>query len=373
MLAIRTLDTRALRNLASQSIELHPRFNVFAGENGQGKTNTLEAVYLATTSRSFRTSALGECVAHGSDVARVRILVDDDRDPGAPSREQILEIDGRRGKGRRSVLLHGKKPRTLADFALATPVVLFEPSTLQLTQGPAGERRKLMDRVAVHVAARAGGADALLRDLDRYRRAMQHRKRALETGADARVVEPFERIMAEHGAAIVRARADAVARLAPRAVSAFARIARTTLSLDVRYAPRAPHDVEAFLRALAEHRSDDARRGRATIGPHLDDVSATLDGRPARQVASQGQHRALVPALKGAELATIADAREVQPILLLDDVSSELDPLRNAALFEFLRDRMGQVLLTTTRPELIEGPVERAVHSVRNGVVQRVG
>src|SRR5262249_10853237 len=112
VLALRTLEIRALRNLAAQSLDLHPRFNVFAGENGQGKTNTLEAVYLATTSRSFRTSALGECVAHGSDVARVRILVDDGREAGAPAREQVLDIDARRGKGRRSVLLHGRKPRT---------------------------------------------------------------------------------------------------------------------------------------------------------------------------------------------------------------------------------------------------------------------
>lgn len=367
------LDLRGFRNLAPQSIELHSRFNVFSGDNGQGKTNTLEAVYLATTSRSFRTSALGECVAHGVDRARIRIFVDDAREPGAPSREQTIEIDATRGKGRRAVQLHGKRPRTLAEFALATPVVIFEPSTLQLSQGPASERRKLMDRVAVHVAVRRGGADALLRDLERYRRALSNRKVALERKADPRSIAPFETIMAEHGAEIVRARAEAVAQLAPRAVSAFSRIARTPLSLDVRYLPRAPHDAEAFARALFDVRSEDERRGRATIGPHLDDLSLLLDGRPARQVASQGQHRALVLALKGAELATIADARDVQPILLLDDVSSELDPLRNAALFEFLRDRMGQVLLTTTRADIIEGPVERAVHSVRGGAVTRIG
>lgn len=371
-LAIRSLDLRGFRNLATQSVALHTRFNVFAGENGQGKTNTLEAVYLATTTRSFRTTTLGECVGHESETARVRILVDDAREPGAPAREQIVDIESRRGKGRRTVLLHGKKPRTLADFALATPIVLFDPSTLQLSQGPAAERRKLMDRVAVHIAARRGGADALLRDLERYRRALQHRKKALEIRADSRVVEPYERLMAEHGAAVVRARADAVAQMTPRAVSAFTRIARTHHSLDLVYAPRAPHDAEGFSRALAEHHADDARRGRTSIGPHLDDLAIRLGGRPARQVASQGQHRAIVLALKGAELATIADARDVQPILLLDDVSSELDPLRNASLFEFLRDRMGQVLLTTTRPELIEGPVERAVFSVRTGVVERV-
>ncbi|GAC1394481.1 MAG: DNA replication/repair protein RecF [Polyangiales bacterium] len=372
MITIRSVEVRGFRNLAAQSIELHPRFNVLFGDNGQGKTSTLEAVYLATTSRSFRTVTLGECIAHDQRIAKVRVFVTDPREPGAPAREQRVDIDGTIGRGRRSVKLHGKRPATLAEFALATPIVLFEPATLGLSQGGATERRKLLDRVAVHLAAARGGAPALLRDYERYRRAHQHRKRALERGLDARAVEPFEQLMGEHGAAIVRARAEAAACLAPRTTVAFTRIAQTPLALDVAYAPRAPGDAAEFVRALAQSRADDARRGRTRVGPHLDELTLTLDGRPAREVASQGQHRALVLALKGAELATIADARGVQPILLLDDVSSELDPLRNDAFFALLREQMGQVLLTTTRPELLDSLPERADLAVHGGVVRRV-
>ena len=366
MLAIATLEVRAFRNLVSQAIALHPRFNVLAGENGQGKTNTLEAIYLATTSRSFRTSALNECVAHDEALATVRARIEDDRDAYAPPREQMVEIGARR-----RVQIDGKRPATLATFALATPIVLFEPGTLALSQGPAAERRKLLDRVAVHLAAASGGGEALLRDAERYRRAHLHRKRAIEGRIDPRVVEPFERLMAEHGVAIVRARAAAAQAITAPTTEAFARIAQSDLSLDVAYAPRAPDDVEAFARSLAEHRESDARRGTASTGPHRDDLSLLLGGRPARQVASQGQHRALVLALKGAELRAVARARDVAPILLLDDVSSELDPRRNAALFEFLHDQVGQVVLTTTRPELIGGAAERTVFDVRNGLVAR--
>jgi len=367
MLAVRELDVRGFRNLAPQRVSLGARFNVFAGENGQGKTNLLEAIYLAATSRSFRTSALAECVAHGEGSARVRAVIDDPRlGEGGPPREQIVSIVGTR----RAVTLDGKRPRTLASYALATPVVLFEPASLVLSQGPAGERRKLLDRVAVHIAARRGGGEALVHDAERYRRAHLQRKRALERGSDLRTIVSFERVMAEHGARIVRARAEAAISLAPHTLASFERIARTPLQLEIRYAPRGPEDADAFAALLEQRRAEDARRGSATVGPHLDDLAISLGGHPARQVASQGQHRAIVLALKGAELETIRAAREVEPVLLLDDVSSELDATRNAALFHLLHDRVGQIVLTTTRPELIELSVARRDFLVRSGRVE---
>jgi DNA replication and repair protein RecF len=367
VLALSSLEVRGLRNLVDQTVRFGPRFNVLAGENGQGKTNLLEAIYLATTSRSFRTVDLRAVVTHGAEAMRIRASIDDDRlGPHAPPREQVVSVVGTR----RSVQVDGKRPRTLATFATSTPVVLFEPASLSLSQGPASERRRLLDRVAVHLAARTGGESALLHDAERYRRAHLQRKRALATYADPRTLGSFESIMAEHGTRIVRARAEAAAAIAPIATEAFARIARVPFDLEVRYAPRAPSEPEAFARGLEARRADDARRGAATIGPHLDDLSLALGGHAARAIASQGQHRALVLALKGAELAAIRQAREVEPLLLLDDVSSELDPTRNAALFGFLFERRGQVVLTTTRPELIEIPASRTDFRVRAGAVE---
>lgn len=364
---IRDLDVRGFRNLAAQRITLGERFNVFSGENGQGKTNLLEALYLVTTTRSFRTSSLADCVGHGNDNARVRAAIHDARlGEGAPDREQVLSILGTR----RVVTADGKRPRTLATFALSTPVVLFEPASLVLSQGASSERRRLMDRVAIHLAARTGGGETLVHDAERYRRAHLQRKRALEKGADLRTLLSFEHVMAEHGARIMQARARAVEALAPRSVDAFVRIARTPLELTVAYAPRGPTDAVALASSLAARRPDDARRGTATIGPHLDDLSLGLGGHEARKVASQGQHRAIVLALKTAELEAIRDAREVEPVFLLDDVSSELDSTRNAALFEMLHARKGQVVLTTTRPELIELTSSRRDFRVASGAVQ---
>ncbi|MFI5301900.1 MAG: AAA family ATPase, partial [Polyangiales bacterium] len=252
MLAIESIEARGFRNLADQAVALHPRFNVIAGDNGQGKTNLLEAIYVATTTKSFRTSALVDCVKHGSEVTRVRARVVDDRDAGAPAREQRVDLD----QGKRVVRLDGKRPRTHATFALATPVVLFEPASLALSQGAAGERRKLVDRVAVHLAASWGGGAALLLSAERYRLAHHRRKKALESGWEGKSVEPFERMMAEHGAALIRARRRAIEAIAPAAIEAFQRIAKAPLELSIVYAPRAPEDEEAFAGLLAERRAE---------------------------------------------------------------------------------------------------------------------
>jgi DNA replication and repair protein RecF len=122
----------------------------------------------------------------------------------------------------------------------------------------------------------------------------------------------------------------------------------------VSYAASAPTRADEYLAALASSRVVDARRGGARWGPHRDDLALELNGRLVRGVASQGQHRAVVLALKSAEVHVVGGARGARPILLLDDVSSELDRARTAALFAFLREQHGQVFLTTTRPELIE-------------------
>ncbi|HEX4513201.1 MAG TPA: DNA replication and repair protein RecF, partial [Polyangiaceae bacterium] len=139
---------------------------------------------------------------------------------------------------------------------------------------------------------------------------------------------------------------------------AFRRIAAAGLAFEGRYAPSAPREPDSYRTALAESRPRDTRRGSASIGPHRDDLVLELASMPARLTASQGQHRALVLSLKAAELDVIGRARGVRPILLLDDVSSELDADRTNALFSFLASQSGQVFLTTTRPELIPFELE---------------
>jgi DNA replication and repair protein RecF len=175
-------------------------------------------------------------------------------------------------------------------------------------------------------------------------------------GTAAPDLDAFEQLMGVHGAATMRARAEAARRLLGPLGDAFARITRERLRLEARYEPGGPDEPEALAAALAARRDRDRARGSAGVGPQRDELALELEGHGARAGASQGEHRAITLALKLAELACIADARGVFPVLLLDDVSSELDPERTAALFEVLHETPAQIFLTTTRPELIRTP-----------------
>jgi DNA replication and repair protein RecF len=359
-LTIESLSLRSFRNLDAVDLTPGARFNVISGDNGQGKTNLLEAIYVVSTSRSFRANKPGDVVRHGDDVASVRARVREDDE----AREQSMGLR----VGGRAARIDGKRPASLAAYAVRTPVVVFHPGEVALSMGSGGERRRLLDRLALFV--RASSMD----ELDRFARAMRERQRALETrGVSASDVVHWEELMVRHGVAVMDVRAEAASRLADAAVPAFERIAAPGLEFAVSYAPGAPRGADEYRAALAASRAVDLRRGGARVGPHRDDLALTIGGRPVRGVASQGQHRATVLALKSAELQVVGVARGARPILLLDDVSSELDRARTAALFVFLREQRGQVFLTTTRPELIEiEGGERADFHVESGRISGV-
>lgn len=340
-LHVEHLQIRSFRNLTSIDVEPGERFNVVSGDNGQGKTNLLEALYVAATSKSFRTSKLGDMVGFEAELASVRATLRDDGD----SRVQSVGLR----PGARLVRIDDKRPPSLAAYAVRTPIVVFHPGEMTLSMGSSAERRRLLDRTSLYIVPQS------IADLDTYTRAMKERQRALETrGANATDLDEWETLVVRHGLTVMEHRARAASLVSTKAIEAFARIAAPQLVLTSAYAPSAPPDEQAFLEALRARRASDMRRGSAGVGPHRDDLALAIDGHPVRGVASQGQHRAVTLALKSAEIEVVGQARGVRPILLLDDVSSELDRARTAALFSFLREQRGQVFLTTTRPELID-------------------
>jgi len=354
------LAVRGFRNLRDDSVAFGHRFNVISGNNGQGKTNLLEAIYVLATSKSFRTAKLPETIQFEQPLASVRGELSD----GPSPRVQSVGIRA----GARQVRVDDKRPSTLAAYALYTPIVAFFPTELSLSTGPSGERRRLLDRVALYTAPQSL-AEGLA-----YARALRARQKTLaERGPNARDIADWETLMARHGTRVMQYREQAATALGRTAEAAFHRIATPGIALRVEYKMSGSTVEEDFLESLRVHRAVDARRGQATVGPHRDDLALWLDGRPVRAIASQGQHRAITLALKAAEIEAIEAVRGVRPILLLDDVSSELDPARTAALFAFLREQQGQVFLTTTRRELIDtGPqdAQRRDYVVHNGIVE---
>ncbi len=355
------LSIRSLRNLTAVDFEAAPRLNVIAGDNGQGKTTLLEAIYLLATSRSFRTERIRELIQDGAEFAASRGVVQE----SSSAREQsaVLTANGRR------LQVDGKPPRTVSTYATCTPVVVFHPGDLLLVSGPAAGRRTVLDRVALFTDPASG------EDRKRYLRALRERQRILEErGPAASDLEAFERVAATHGARLAMAHARAAGELIAALHEAFSRMAPGSTELEAHYAPAGSDDVHDAVERLRESRSADLRRRRATFGPHRDDLELRIDGRSARQHASQGQQRILTLALKMAELDCVRAARDAHPVLLLDDVSSELDPARTGAVYDFIRESASQVFVTTTRPDLFTtaeiGPHERTDWIVAAGTLK---
>ncbi|MFH0903288.1 MAG: DNA replication and repair protein RecF, partial [Pseudomonadota bacterium] len=298
-LALRQLVIAQLRNLEQVCFEPVPRLNVISGANGQGKTSILEAIYLLLTSKSFRTPRSKELIRLGQTIASVRAVVVEHWQNEAITREQSVGLQA----STKLVRLDGEPPISLAHYATRSPVVLFDPHQLVLSTGPAAPRRTLLDRLTLFTHPQ------LAPHRSHYVRALKGRQRLLADRypriEQCSELDAYETLLAEHGAAITRARTEAALRLADRVREAFGHIATDGLSLEVAYAAAGSDNPAHACQELYGARSRDARCKRAAFGPHRDDLVLSLAGQPARVVASQGQHRMITLALKVAEMGCI--------------------------------------------------------------------
>ena len=329
---VRSLQVTGHRNLAPLHLEPTPRFNVISGDNGQGKTNLLEAIYLVGTLRSFRTSQASELIAWGQSESRVAAQVT------RGGLERHYEIAFR--NGRRSLRLDDKSPGRLRDYFGDFNVVLFAPEDLSVPRGSPSARRRFLDRAVFNYGA------GFLEDAQRYARVLKSRNAVLRDPAPrVELLDVYDEQLATVGEKLLRARREYLAALAPGFAQAFEAITRTGLAAELAY-EGVPEGTLAA--ATAASRARDVARRATSVGPHVDDLVFLLDGRAARAYASQGQLRALILAWKTAEMRLLAQIHGDAPVLLLDDVSSELDPARNRFLFDFLHEIECQCFVTTT-------------------------
>ncbi len=351
------LSLRDFRNLALAEVTPHPRFTILEGDNGQGKSNILEAICLVGWQRSFRGARPEEMIRTGAETAHVEARLVAPPDP-----EHVVQVD-LRATGR-TLRLDGKRPSPETYFGIIQ-MVLFHPGELALVQGAPAERRALLDRILYQTAPAYPAAH---RD---FRVALTSRNRLLKDKARVELVRAFDRPLAEAAVRLVEARSAVVAELGPRMQAAFREISGGALALEVCYRPRtaatAPSDM---LDALERSLSRDVARGLTSPGPQGDDVDLLLDGHPARSFGSQGQQRALVLAVKSAEVEVVQARSGRVPLLLLDDVSSELDATRSEYLFARLRSGGGQVILTTTRAGILPVGHDCLTLRVRAGVIE---
>ncbi len=336
------LEARAVRSLSDVRIELGPGILTLVGPNGAGKTNLLEALYFALTGRSFRTADRRDLIPFGAPLARAEATVQDE-----DGIEHRLLATVSRGEGRRH-LLDGNPADPATAARHRPPVAVFSPDRLTLVKGPPAERRAHLDR---YVTARWPSRSGLRR---RYGQVLAQRNALLArsaAGYGAGQLDVWDGSLAEAAAELTASRAAAAAELtAPFAAAA------DELGLEgggaVEYVPRSPGSAAEICAGFAERREADLRLGRTSWGPHLDELKITLAGRPLRRYGSQGQQRAALLALLFAEREALLEARRVAPLLLLDDVMSELDPERRERLVDRLAGG-GQALITAASEESV--------------------
>ena len=357
---LQRLAARGFRNLEDLDCLVPARGIALLGANAQGKTNFLEAVYYPVLFRSFRGAPDQEIAAFGASAFHVEATVEE---AGVGTLAAGYLPAGRRKR----ILLDGGEPGRLTEAVGRWLAVVFLPGDVELASGPAALRRQYLDRL-LSLADRS-----YLRALARYRAALAQRNSALRQGRPE-LAWVFDRPLAAAGAEIVGAREQWARNAAERFAAEFECIGeRERATLSYRGSPELA-DAGAWAQALVGAQAADCARGASTVGPHRDDLRLEIGGRPVREFGSTGQQRSAAVALKLLELATLREARETEPALLLDDVFAELDDERRQRLASRL---MGaehrQVFLTAPRADELPRGLHLEVWSVADGRVRGPG
>ena len=343
------LALRDFRNLARLDLGVPSAGAVVVGENGQGKSNLLEAIYYLHLLRSVRGARDVDVVRFGAPGFHISA-----RTAGGTFHELSAGFE-RQGR-RKRVKLDGAEPARLSDALGALPCVLFSPADVDLVGGAPSSRRRYLD-ILLALSSRP-----YLAALQRYRVALAQRNAALReslraTGARAEQrVAVWEAPLAEHGAVLWRERVLWTGQAAGRFAELCASIGEQA-PVAMRYATSleptsaAVHDVaDALARALEQKRGLDMRRGITHAGPHRDDLALALDGRELRAFGSAGQQRTAAIALRLLEAETLHERLGAAPLFLLDDPFAELDARRSSRILDLLAEQgMGQTLLTVPR------------------------
>lgn len=348
------------RNWRELDLRLAPGLTVVVGGNGDGKTSLLEAVAYLATLRSFRGAPKDALVRH--DCSRAVVRAEGER----AGRHLLLEAEIH-AVGRDRVLVNRQPLARTKDLLGALRVSVFSPDDLVLVKGPPGARRDFLDGALVALQPRH---ERLLADVERIlrqRNALLRQAGGRVTGDVAATLDVWDARLAAAGEALAAARADLVARLAPIVAETYAALAGAPVRVGVAYVTTWAAGA-GLAGALAAARHDDLRRGQTTVGPHRDELAVTLAGRPARTEASQGEQRCLALALRLAAHTLVTETVGSPPVLLLDDVFSELDAERAAALCAHLPP--GQALLTTAGAVPAAISPERVVQIVRGRLVE---
>ena len=364
------------RNYAELDLGLERSATVFFGGNAQGKTNLLEAVALTALTRSPRTQQAAELVRFGQPAARVTCGVQTDTGRDSLEVRIIVNPTETGVRASRRFTVNGIHRRS-SDMIGALRVVLFWPDDLQLIKGSGEGRRRFLNTLLSQIDA---GHAA---ELNRYGHLLEQRNALLRAIRDGRQsaegLDYWTTALAESGAAIMAERQRRLLELQPIAAAYHRELSDDRERLELRYRPagarigEAPQELvsQQLVAAMLDARDEEIARGQTVVGPQRDDVEVWLEDHEARLFASQGQQRSAVLSLKLAELQYLAEVTGEQPVLLLDDVMSELDPARRERLLAALQPGPQALITAADLNDLPRSILERAaVFRVERGSIR---
>jgi DNA replication and repair protein RecF len=344
------LRLRDFRNYTRLDADFIPGFHLLLGDNAQGKTNVLEAIYLIATLRSFRGVGSAQMVRHGQKGYFVGSTVVSQGQHETKMYWSLRE---------RSLNLDNRPVRKLTDYLGALRTVVFCTEDLQLIKGPSRGRRRFLDLLLSQTHP------TYLPLLQRYAHALRSRNALLKQPAqDPAALEVFSREMIAAGEEIIRLRRELVPKFSPLARLAYRRISNDAEELRLEYQPSVKHD---FAVELAQSRARERTYRSTVIGPHRDDLELLLNDRSGAQYGSEGQKRTLATSLKMAQAEYLTGLHGSPPVLLIDDIMGELDLKRRTGLLPLLErshQAQGQVFMTATEENWPE-ELGRRVHRWR--------
>ena len=337
---IKTLAISNFRNHSSKSLSFNPGINIISGPNTSGKTNIVEAVYYLSLARSFRGADDDELIAHGAEYAEID--------------SQILEGELRRNvrilitKKGRSVLVNGKKVSKLSDLAKCVNVLLFEPKDVLLFRGSPKERRNFLD------ISLSKQFPVYLEYISRYEKALRQRNELLKSGnCDENLLKVTTELLVKYAGPIINYRAMYVKDINDILIKITRALTGVEGKIEIKYNPFVQMSADyqtAALEAFNRSLDSDLKHKATSIGIHREDISVSLNGREIGTYGSQGENRLVALALKLSPYFIIKD-EDKKPIVVLDDVMSELDDAHQKRLINFLR-KFSQVFITGTELDI---------------------
>ena len=346
---IKSLSIRDFRNHSSKNLSFNPGINVITGPNASGKTNIVEAAYYLSLARSFRGVDDEDLIAHGAECAEINSQIIE----GVVKRNIRILIT----KKGRSVLINGKKVSKVSDLAKCVNVLLFEPKDVLLFRGSPKERRNFLD---INLSKQF---PAYLEYISRYEKALKQRNELLKSGnCDENLLNTTTELLVKYAGPIINYRAMYVKDINDILIKITRSLTGVNEKIEIQYRPFVPMSADyqtAALEAFNRSLDNDLKHKATSIGIHREDISVSLNGREIGTYGSQGENRLVSLALKLSPYFMIKD-EDKKPIVVLDDVMSELDEIHQRRLISFLR-KFSQVFITGTELE-IDGATHIQLH-----------